>query len=138
MTYLPGAGIFGNLGAIDKLVKGLGALKVGQQFLDQMKNGITISRSDAEEVEIEIPKNVQRKIKKLSPEQKKALDKALDKLAKGDKTGLNDHALGYDRRGERGIDIKGFGPRRGSGRLTYEKDSNGNIRVKDFLPKHNY
>ncbi|MBP1046608.1 hypothetical protein I6N96_09940 [Enterococcus sp. BWM-S5] len=140
VTYLPGAGIFGNLGAIDKLVKGLGALKVGQQFLDQMKNGITISRSDAEEVEIEIPKDVQRKIKKLSPEQKKIFDEALDKLSKGDKTGLNDHALQGDRKGQRAFDVKGKGTggNRGGIRGVYERLKDGSLRLKDVIRGHNY
>ena len=83
--------------------KGTEALKVGQSISDLVNNAPTISYSDssAEEVEIEIPKDVQRKIKKLSPEQKKALDKALDKLSKGDKTGLHDHALSGNRKGNR-------------------------------------
>ncbi|WP_321386352.1 colicin E3/pyocin S6 family cytotoxin [uncultured Enterococcus sp.] len=39
VTYFPGAGgLLGHLGAIDKLMKGIGTLKVGQQFLDQLRN----------------------------------------------------------------------------------------------------
>lgn len=101
---------------------------------------ISFSGSNTDEVEIEIPKDVQRKIKKLSPEQKKALDEALDKLSKGDKTGLNDHALKGDRKGERAFDIrgKGTGNNRGGIRGTYEKNGEGKIKLKDVFKGHKY
>lgn len=51
------------------------------------------------------------------------MDKALGKLKNGDSTGLHDHGLKGDRKGERAIDIsgKGTGVNRGGGRVIYEK-----------------
>ncbi|OJG68159.1 hypothetical protein RV09_GL002270 [Enterococcus moraviensis] len=147
MPLAPGfGGILGNLGKAGKIAdaikKGTGVLKAGQSISDIINNApsISLSGSSTDEVEIEIPKNVQRKIKKLSPEQKKALDDALDKLKKGelDGSGLNDHALGHNRSGERAIDLKGVGKGRGQGRITYERDSNGNIKITDITTKHDY
>lgn len=68
------------------------------------------------------------------------MDDALDKLKNGELegSGLNDHALGHNRSGERAIDLKGVGKGRGQGRITYERDSNGNIKITDITTKHNY
>ncbi|ALS37620.1 hypothetical protein ABID30_001603 [Enterococcus rotai] len=68
------------------------------------------------------------------------MDKALDKLKNGDSTGLHDHGLKGDRKGERAIDIrgKGTGVNRGGGRVIYEKDKNGNIKLKDVITGHKY
>lgn len=52
--------------------------------------------------------------------------------------GLNDHPLGYNRSGQRAIDIKGTGAGRGAGRLIYEIDSNGNINIKELILNHRY
>ncbi|MGX7264113.1 hypothetical protein [Enterococcus crotali] len=136
---IPGFGGFGN---IKNVIKGIGTVIISAGILNALDNAPSISFSDAntDDIEIEIPKNVQRKIKKLSPEQKKALDDALDKLKNGELegSGLNDHALGHNRSGERAIDLKGVGKGRGQGRITYERDSNGNIKITDITTKHNY
>ncbi|WP_170923036.1 hypothetical protein A5821_002500 [Enterococcus sp. 7F3_DIV0205] len=132
----------GGLGNIKNVVKGIGTAILSAGVLTALNNAPSISFSDAntDEVEIEIPKDVQRKIKKLSPEQKKALDNALDKLSKGDKTGLHDHALSGNRKGERAFDIKGKGTgnNRGGIRGTYETDGKGKIRLKDVIRGHKY
>ncbi|WP_254907576.1 LXG domain-containing protein [Candidatus Enterococcus lemimoniae] len=136
---IPGAPILENLIKAAKVtVGGAAAIVVGKGIIDQIKNAP--SWQGTKKIEIEIPKNVERKIKKLSPEQKKALDKALDKLKNGDSTGLHDHGLKGDRKGERAIDIrgKGTGVNRGGGRVIYEKDKNGNIKLKDVITGHKY
>lgn len=136
---IPGAPILENLIKAAKVtVGGAVAIVVGKGIIDQIKNAP--SWQGTKKIEIEIPKNVERKIKKLSPEQKKALDKALDKLKNGDSTGLHDHGLKGDRKGERAIDIrgKGTGVNRGGGRVIYEKDKNGNIKLKDVITGHKY
>ncbi|MEI5994059.1 T7SS effector LXG polymorphic toxin [Candidatus Enterococcus mansonii] len=136
---LPGVGGAAN---IKNVVKGIGTIIISTGILTLLNDAPSVSFSDsnADEVDIEIPKDVQRKIKKLSPEQKKALDEALDKLSKGDKTGLNDHALKGDRKGERAFDIrgKGTGNNRGGIRGTYEKDGPGKIKLKDVFKGHKY
>lgn len=132
----------GGLGNIKNVVKGIGTAVVSAGALTALNNAPSISLSDVntDDVEIEIPKDVERKIKKLSPEQKKALDNALDKLAKGDKTGLNDHALKGDRKGERAFDVrgKGTGNNRGGIRGTYERIGKGKIKLKDVIKGHKY
>ncbi|OEG20031.1 hypothetical protein BCR22_08840 [Enterococcus plantarum] len=136
---LPGIGGAAN---IKNVVKGIGTIIVSTGILTLLNDAPSVSFSDSnvDEVDIEIPKDVQRKIKKLSPEQKKALDEALDKLSKGDKTGLNDHALKGDRKGERAFDIrgKGTGNNRGGIRGTYEKDGPDKIKLKDVFKGHKY
>lgn len=133
---------FGGLGNIKNVVKGIGTVIVSAGTLAALNRAPSISFSDTntDDVEIEIPKDIQRKIKKLSPEQKKALDNALDKLAKGDKTGLNDHILKGDRKGERAFDVrgKGTGNNRGGIRGIYERIGNGKIRLKDVFKGHKY
>ena len=63
--------------------------------------------STEDKTKVEIPKNVQRKAKKLTPEAKKGYDKAIGGLKNGDTKGLNDHPLSGNRSGERAVDIKG-------------------------------
>jgi hypothetical protein len=133
---------FGGVGNIKNVVKGIGTVILSAGALAALDNAPSISFSDTntDEVEIEIPKDVERKIKKLSPEQKKALDNALDKLSKGDKTGLNDHALRGDRKGERAFDVrgKGTGNNRGGIRGIYERVRKGKIKLKDVFKGHKY
>lgn len=136
---IPGLGGLGNL---KNVVRGVGTLIVSAGAMTALNNAPSISLSDVntDDVEIEIPKDVERKIKKLSPEQKKALDNALDKLSKGDKTGLNDHALRGDRKGERAFDVrgKGTGNNRGGIRGIYERAGKGKIKLKDVFKGHKY
>jgi len=91
-----------------------------------------------DKTKVEIPKNVQRKVKKLSPEAKKGYDKAIDGLKNGDTKGLNDHPLSGNRSGERAVDIKGTGKGRGGGRIIYERNPDGSITVKDIILNHDY
>ena len=46
---------------------------------------------------VNIPNNVRRQIKKLSPEAKKGYDKAINALKNQDTRGLNDHSLNGNR-----------------------------------------
>jgi len=87
---------------------------------------------------INIPKSVEREVKKLSPEAKRAYDKAIEGLKSGDTRGLNDHALTGDRAGQRAVDIKGIGKGKGQGRIVYKKNSDGSIEIIKVLTKHDY
>lgn len=93
-------------------------------------------KGDSEEVNV--PKNVERQAKKLSPEAKKGYDKAINALKNGDTRGLNDHPLSGNRSGQRAIDIKGTGKGRGAGRIIYEYGENGEINIIEILTDHKY
>jgi len=96
-----------------------------------------LDKGKVEVFSVNIPKNVERQYKKLSPEAKKGFDKAKEGLKTGDLTGLNNHSLGGNRAGQFAVDIKGLGKGRGAGRLIYEK-KNGEIHVIEILTKHDY
>ena len=98
----------------------------------------TEEEGDSESQKVNIPKNVERQAKKLSPEAKKGYEKAIDALRKGDTRGLNDHPLSGNRSGQRAIDIKGTGKGRGAGRIIYEYGENGEINLIEILTNHNY
>ncbi len=95
-------------------------------------------KADSDSKEVNVPKNVERQAKKLSPEAKKGYDKAIDALKSGDTRGLNDHPLSGNRSGQRAIDIKGTGKGRGAGRIIYEYGENGEINIIEILTDHNY
>jgi len=88
--------------------------------------------------EVEVPKNVQRQVKKLSPEAKKGFEKAIEGLENGDTQRLNEHPLSGDRSGEWAVDIKGTGKGRGAGRVIYEKGKDGVIRIIEIIIDHKY
>ncbi len=67
-----------------------------------------------------------------------SFEKAVDALKTGDSRGLNDHALKYDRAGQRAIDLKGIGKNRGAGRIIYEVCEGGVIKILEILTDHNY
>ncbi|MDF2548763.1 MAG: hypothetical protein K0R93_3661 [Anaerosolibacter sp.] len=85
-----------------------------------------------------IPKEVERQAKKLSPEAKKGLEKALEALETGDTRGLNDHPLSGNRKGQRAVDIKGTGKGRGAGRVIFEKLRDGGIKIIEIITDHKY
>ena len=87
---------------------------------------------------VNIPKNVERQAKKLSPEARKGYEKAIEALETGDTRGLNDHPLSGSRSGQRAIDIKGTGKGRGAGRIIYEIDENGEINIIEIITDHKY
>ena len=87
---------------------------------------------------IYIPQNVERKIKKLSPEAKRGYEKAISALRNGDLRGLNAHGLSGNRSGQWAIDIKGTGQGRGGGRIIYAVGPNGEINIIEILTKHDY
>lgn len=86
---------------------------------------------------VEIPKNVQRQVKKLSPEAQKGFEKAIEGLKNGDMRGLNNHPLKGDRGGQWAVDIKGTGQNRGGGRIIYEIE-NGLIKIIEIITGHTY
>lgn len=87
---------------------------------------------------VEVPKSVDRVVKKLSPEAKKGYEKAIKALENGDTRGLNEHPLSGNRSGQWAVDIKGMGRGRGAGRIIYEKNSDGSIKIVEVLTKHDY
>ena len=93
---------------------------------------------DPQNRKVNIPKNVERQAKKLSPEARKGFEKAIEALRNGDTRGLNDHPLSGNRSGQRAIDIKGTGKGRGAGRIIYEYGENGEINIIEILTDHNY
>ena len=87
---------------------------------------------------IDIPKSVERQVKKLSPEARKSYDKAIEALKNSDTRGLHDHPVSGGRSGQRAIDIKVIGKGRGQGRIVYEINSDGGIDIIEILTKHDY
>lgn len=88
--------------------------------------------------QVSIPKNIERQIKRLSPEAKRGIEKALKALKEGDTRGLNDHPLSGNRSGQRSLDIKGTGKGRGAGRLIYQIIDDWKIIIIQILTNHNY
>ncbi|MBB5194305.1 methylase of polypeptide subunit release factors [Anaerocolumna cellulosilytica] len=112
-------------------------------FPEHVNEGDTIIRMDGgneggSKTKVEVPKNVERQVKKLSPEAKKGYDKAIDALENGNTQGLNEHPLSGDRKGQWAVDMKGTGKGRGKGRIIYEKGKDGIIKIIEILTDHNY
>ncbi|WP_193774783.1 S8 family serine peptidase [Vallitalea guaymasensis] len=118
-----------------------GADAVGDWFRDTFGGGSSGGGQDPNNLKdkvIEVAKKASRTVKKLSPEAKKAYDKAINSLKSGDMRGLHEHALKHDRKGQWAIDLKGIGGGRGAGRIIYEKLSDGSIKIIEVLTNHNY
>ncbi|HEX3078439.1 MAG TPA: hypothetical protein VHQ24_16400 [Lachnospiraceae bacterium] len=130
--YIPGS-TEGNLEDIIKTAKG--GKDKSKENEKSKENGK--SKGDSK-TEVEVPKNVQRQVKKLSPEAQKGYEKAIEGLKNGDMRGLNNHPLKGDRSGQWAVDIKGTGQNRGGGRIIYEITKDGVIKIVEIITGHTY
>ena len=105
---------------------------------DKNKQGKPGDKSSNGTKKVNIPKEVERQAKKLSPEAKKGYEKAIKALENGDTRGLNDHPLSGNRSGQRAIDIKGTGKGRGAGRIIYKIGKDGEINIIEIITDHRY